>query len=51
MFMGIKVAVALVVMPGLLTNFWQDLVRLTLSKIIYRMWPLLLFVFLFSFLG
>ncbi|MBT7077243.1 MAG: sulfite exporter TauE/SafE family protein [Pelagibacterales bacterium] len=51
MFMGIKVAVALVVMPGLLTNFWQAFGKIKIIKIIYRMWPLLLFLFLFSFLG
>ena len=51
MFMGIKVAVALVVMPGLLTNLWQAFGKIKIKKIIYRMWPLLLFLFLFSFLG
>lgn len=51
MFMGIKVAIALVVMPGLLTNFWQAFGKTKIIKIIYRMWPLLLFLFLFSFLG
>jgi uncharacterized membrane protein YfcA len=51
MFMGIKVAVALVVMPGLLTNLWQTFGKIKIIKIIYRMWPLLLFLFLFSFLG
>ena len=51
MFMGIKIAIALVVMPGLLTNLWQVFGKIKISKIIYRMWPLLLFMFLFSFLG
>jgi len=51
MFMGIKIAIALVVMPGLLTNLWQVFGEIKISKIIYRMWPLLAFMFLFSFLG
>ena len=51
MFMGIKIAIALVVIPGLLTNLWQVFGKIKISKIIYRMWPLLLFMFLFSFLG
>ncbi|MDB9761822.1 sulfite exporter TauE/SafE family protein [Alphaproteobacteria bacterium] len=51
MFMGIKIAIALVVMPGLFTNLWQVFGKINISKIIYRMWPLLLFMFLFSFLG
>ena len=51
MFMGIKIAIALVVMPGLLTNLWQVFGKIKISKIIYRMWPLLIFMFVFSFLG
>jgi len=51
MFMGIKVAIALVVMPGLLTNFWQVFGRFKIKNIIIRMWPLLIFLFIFSLLG
>ena len=51
MFMGIKVAIALVVMPGLLTNFWQVFGKFKLKNIIMRMWPLLVCLFIFSLLG
>ena len=51
MFIGIKAAVALVVMPGLLTNLWQLFGKIKIIKIIIRMWPLLVFLFIFSFLG
>ena len=51
MFMGIKFAIALVVMPGLLTNFWQVFGRYKVKNIILRMWPLLIFLFIFSLLG
>jgi hypothetical protein len=51
MFMGIKVAIALVVMPGLLTNFWQVFGKFKLKNIIMRMWPLLICLFIFSLLG
>ena len=32
MFMGIKIAIALVVMPGLLTNLWQVFGEIKISK-------------------
>jgi len=51
MFMGIKLAIALVVMPGLLTNFWQVFGKYKVRKIILRIWPLLIFLFIFSLLG
>ena len=51
MFVGIKVAIALVVMPGLLTNFWQVFGKFKIKNIIIRMWPLLICLFIFSLLG
>ena len=51
MFIGIKTAIALVVMPGLLTNFWQVFGKFKLKNIIMRMWPLLICLFIFSLLG
>ncbi|MBH88216.1 MAG: hypothetical protein CMJ12_03550 [Pelagibacterales bacterium] len=51
MFMGIKLAIALVVMPGLLTNFWQVFGKYKVKKITLRIWPLLIFLFIFSLLG
>ncbi len=51
MFMGIKLAIALVVMPGLLTNFWQIFGKHKVNNIILRVWPLLIFLFIFSLLG
>ena len=51
MFMGIKVAIALVVMPGLLTNFWQVFGKFKIKNIIIRMYPLLIFLFIFSLIG
>ena len=51
MFMGIKIAIALVVMPGLLTNFWQIFGKFKIKNIIIRLWPLLICLFIFSLLG
>tara|TARA_B100000686_G_scaffold309473_1_gene351421 strand:- start:1937 stop:2680 length:744 start_codon:yes stop_codon:yes gene_type:complete len=51
MIMGLKFAVALVVMPGLLTNVWQAFGKTKIIFIMYRMWPLLLAMFCFSILG
>ena len=51
MFIGIKTAIALVVMPGLLTNFWQVFGKFKIKNIIIRLWPLLICLFIFSLLG
>lgn len=51
MFMGIKLAIALVVMPGLFTNFWQVFGKYKVGNIILRIWPLLIFLFIFSLIG
>src|SRR6056300_1524522 len=51
MFMGIKLAIALVVMPVLFTNFWQVFGKYKVGNIIIRIWPLLIFLFIFSLIG
>jgi len=51
MIMGLKLAVALVVMHGLLTNVWQALGKTKITTIILRMWPLIITMFCFSLLG
>ena len=51
MIMGLKFAVALVVIPGLLTNVWQVFGKTKIVIIIYRMWPLILAMFCFSLVG
>ena len=51
MIMGLKFAVALVVMPGLLTNVWQAIGKTRIILIIQRLWPLVLTMFCFSLIG
>ena len=51
MFIGIKTAIALVVVPGLLTNFWQVFGAFKIKNIIIMLWPLLICLFIFSLLG
>ena len=51
MLMGLKFAVALVVMPGLLTNVWQSIGKTKIILIIKRLWPLVLTMFCFSLIG
>ncbi len=51
LFMGLKFAVALVVVPGLMTNVWQAFGQYKINKILSRMWPLILSMFCFSIIG
>ena len=49
--LGLKTAVALLVVPGFLTNVWQGLVGGRLRELVLRLWPMLLAAMVGIWLG